>query len=515
MKRPSLVSAGSLQRMLQTAEAAWEQKDFPKCLETLESAHRLAPSNTGILLQLGRIYGLRYDYAAAERCFERALHIAPQKTGILTAIAENCHHFRSPELAERYLRRALEQPDAPPPVFVKLAELYERIRRVPEAMQLVERAVTLAPNNPAALLVRARLERTAGRLEAGEKVLHSLLNKPIPDGWIHAQAWYELGQNLDRQNRFDEAMRAFLNAKIILQPQTANHLIELKAFHARLKVMETNVSAKLLRSWFDNSPALKPSRRIALLTGHARSGTTLLEQVLDAHPDIVSAEETSVFLEEAFAPLRRNLPPDALMLPVLEAAGLPALQQSRAAYFHSMEMNIGSPIAGRLLIDKNPGFTYLIPPFVRTFPETKFIIALRDPRDVVMSCFMQPHQLNLVTASFMSLEGTAESYTATMSIWRTLKPLIPGSYLEVRYEDMVADLEPVARQTLEFLGVPWDDRVLAFDAHARKKMVRTPTYADVTQPIYKRAKGRWLNYQKYLEPCLEKLEPFVKAFGYE
>ncbi len=77
-----------------------------------------------------------------------------------------------------------------------------------------------------------------------------------------------------------------------------------------------------------------------------------------------------------------------------------------------MELNIGSPIAGRLLIDKNPGFTYLIPPFVRTFPETKFIIALRDPRDVVLSCFMQPHQLNLVTASFMSLEGTAESYTA-------------------------------------------------------------------------------------------------------
>ena len=88
-------------------------------------------------------------------------------------------------------------------------------------------------------------------------------------------------------------------------------------------------------------------------------------------------------------------------------------------------------------------------------------------------------------------------------------------WLEVRYEDMVDDLESVARRTLGFLGVPWDARVLGFDEHARQKAVRSPTYADVTQPVYKRARGRWRNYQKYLEPHLPKLEPFVKAFGYE
>jgi hypothetical protein len=100
-------------------------------------------------------------------------------------------------------------------------------------------------------------------------------------------------------------------------------------------------------------------------------------------------------------------------------------------------------------------------------------------------------------------------------MWLTLKPLIKNPFLEVRYEDMVEDLESVARRTLDFLGVPWDERVLAFDEHARKKMVRSPTYADVTQKVYKHARGRWRNYQKYLEPHLERLEPFVKAFGYE
>jgi hypothetical protein len=80
---------------------------------------------------------------------------------------------------------------------------------------------------------------------------------------------------------------------------------------------------------------------------------------------------------------------------------------------------------------------------------------------------------------------------------------------------MVENLESVARKTLEFLDVPWNADVLGFDEHARKKTVRSPTYADVTQPVYKRAVGRWHHYQKYLEPHLARLEPFLKVFGYE
>jgi tetratricopeptide (TPR) repeat protein len=481
----------------------------------LKSASRCAPSNTDILLQLGRIHGLCYDYTAAERCFEQALRLAPQKTEMLTTVADYCQSFRNPEIAERYFRQALERTDTTPKACIKLAELYERLRRLPEAAQLVERAMTLNPEYPAALLVRARLDRLSGQLESAEHLLCSFITKPIPDIWIHAQAWYELGNILDRQKRFDDAMMAFLEAKTLMRTQAPKHLAKLKILRARLKVMESNISSKTLKRWFDDGKSLAPPHRLVLLCGHARSGTTLLEQVLDSHPDIISAEETDVFLNDAFAPIKRSFPPDAYMLPILEAANVQALQQARSAYLRSMELCLGVPIAGQLLVDKNPGLNFMIPAFVRIFPEVKFLIALRDPRDVVLSCFMQPQLLNPVTAAFLSLEETVEDYAAIMSIWQTLAPLLPTPYLEVRYEDMVEDLESVARRTLDFLGVSWDSRVLGFDEHARKKMVRSPTYADVTQPVYKHAIGRWQNYQKYLEPCLEKLTPFLKAFGYE
>jgi hypothetical protein len=102
-----------------------------------------------------------------------------------------------------------------------------------------------------------------------------------------------------------------------------------------------------------------------------------------------------------------------------------------------------------------------------------------------------------------------------MSVWQNVKSSMKNPWLEVRYEDMVEDLESVARRTLDFLGVPWDARVLGFDEHARKKSVLSPTYADVTQPVYKRAVGRWRHYHKYLEPDFKKLEPFAKAFEYD
>jgi hypothetical protein len=204
------------------------------------------------------------------------------------------------------------------------------------------------------------------------------------------------------------------------------------------------------------------------------------------------------------------------MLAALDTAPVASLRQAREGYFRAMELFLGNPIGHRLLIDKDPNYQIMIPAFVRIFPEIKLLLAIRDPRDVVLSCFVLPHwPLRTATVTFLNLEATVRSYTRVMGIWRTLKPLIKNPCLEVRYEDMVDDLESVARRTLDFLGMPWDDRVLAFDEHARKKLVRSPTYADVTQKVYKRARGRWRNYRKYLEPHLEKLEPFVKAFGYE
>jgi hypothetical protein len=309
-------------------------------------------------------------------------------------------------------------------------------------------------------------------------------------------------------------MAAFLVAKELLRPKAASYIASQQSVHAHLKEAAANITDDVLRRWFDFGETLQPPRRLALLCGHPRSGTTLLEQVLDSHPDIISAEETPIFFE-TYLGLKQGFPDSAQMLSVLESASPEVLRQARENYFRCMELFQGNPPGQRLLIDKNPSLTTLVPAVIRVLPETKFLVALRDPRDVCLSFFMQPLPLNLSSASYLSLGGTVEEYASLMGIWRAMAPRMRNPWIEVRYEDMVNDLESVSRRVLEFLGVPWDERVLRFNEHARQKLVRSPTYSDVTKPVFKGAIGRWRNYQKYLEPWSEKLEPFAKAFGYE
>ncbi|MDB5357297.1 MAG: Sulfotransferase [Phycisphaerales bacterium] len=515
MKRSRLVSEKAMARMLQSAGECWRRGEIDEYFALMENARRSDPGNHAILLDLGAAHGARYDYAKAEECFERAAALAPGKSEALAMAGLHCRNFNRHEMAERYFERAAEQKGASADTFAKLAELHERLRRLDAAGKAVDRALALDPSSALALLVRARLDRSAGKLEEAEKVVRSFLARTDAQSWsTRIRGWYELGAILDKQGRYDEAMAAFVQGKALIQPNAVKYIAAQRSVHIRLKEATANISADVLRRWREAGAALGPPRRLALLGGHPRSGTTLLEQVLDSHPQVVSAEETAIFFE-TYLSLKRGFQPNALMFSVLDSATPAALRQARESYFRSVEMFLGEPVGDRLLVDKNPSLTGLVPGLVRVLPEAKFLVALRDPRDVCLSCFMQPLPLNEVSSIFLTLDGAADEYVSLMGFWRAMSPRLTNPHLEVRYEDLVNDLGSISRMVLEFLGLPWDERVMKFDEHARQKLVRSPTYAEVARPISKGAVGRWRNYQKYLEPSLQKLEPFVKAFDYE
>ena len=500
--------------MRQAAEQAFHDRELEKCVELLERAARLDPADPGLLLQLGRMYGMRYDYKAAEDTFEKAIRLTPRKAEILAAVAQQSRDFYNTSLTERFLQRAIQEPDATPDILARLADVYERLRRSDEATQLIDRALQRDPTYAPALLVRARLAQRAGRLQEAESILRTSLSRA--DDEIKTKGLYELGAILDRAGRYDEAMAAFMEAKALLRRTAAPYVEHWRRAREHAARMREQLSRDLFERWFEAARDLQPARRLTVLCGHPRSGTTLLEQVLDSHPDLTSAEETTNFNDYVYGRLQRSFPKGTAIVQLLESTPKDVLLSVRADYFRASELCLTQPLGDRMLIDKNPSLTLLVPAVARVFPETKFLVALRDPRDVCLSCFMQPFvPIQQVSSSYLTLEDTAEEYSALMSMWRTAAPLMKQPWLEVRYEDMVEDLESVARKTLGFLGVPWDERVLAFHEHAQQKVVRSPTYADVTQKVFKRARGRWRNYEKHLAPHLAKLEPFVKAFGYE
>src|SRR5882672_3850245 len=168
MKRQRFVSQRSLSRMFQEAAESWKRQEYQQTIETLERAARLDPANASILLDLGRAYGLRYDYGAAERCFEKAVRVAPRKVEALAEAGGRSQEFGSYDMAKGYFQRASEESGATADVFVTLAELNERHARLPEATQFAERALKLNPTHLRARLARARLDRLSGRLVEAE-----------------------------------------------------------------------------------------------------------------------------------------------------------------------------------------------------------------------------------------------------------------------------------------------------------------------------------------------------------
>jgi len=277
--------------------------------------------------------------------------------------------------------------------------------------------------------------------------------------------------------------------------------------------MLDELNAEHFRRWREQ-PIDDPPRRLALLTGFLRSGTTLLEQVLKVHPEVVSTEERDIFSANIFPFLGRGKPNDYPVVQLLDELPPSALVDARRRYERVVEAYQREPLAGRLHIDKNPAMNLMIPLVTRVFPETRLLITLRDPRDVILSSFLRYLPLTPVSVNFLSLEGTVDKYLFDMQAWLRLRELIATPWLEIRYEQVIENLETEARRLFEFLGLTWNPAALSFHEEARRRPATSPSYAEVTSPIHRRATARWRNYERHLAPQLDRLGPILEALHY-
>jgi tetratricopeptide (TPR) repeat protein len=503
-----------IEQLCQEAGEVWKRQDYQKSISLLELAVRKQPSNPNLHLNLARAHGLRYDYSALERCIEKALQVSPGHVQILEEAARVCLAFKNLDLMLGYLERASQKKGVSIVALTSLADIYVMDNRLDEAAEIVERAALMDRKDPRVLLREAVIKRKRGRISEAESQFRDVLANSTADILVRTRAFYDLAGSLDGAGQYDEAMATLLEVKAVLRPKALPLAAQLQRMQNLDKEMAQTLTPKILDRWRAEAVRLQPPRRLALLSGHPRSGTTLLEQVLDAHSDVISAEETALIHDEVYRPITRDYPPGTGLLQMLDSAPPSLLCHARENYFRCAQMFLRQDIGSRLLLDKNPGVDVIVPVLVRAFPETKFLVALRDPRDVVMSCFMQSLTLTPVSSAYLSLEGTVNQYASVMGFWLDMLPRLGNQWMFVRYEEMVDDLPAVARSVLGFLGLEFEDNVLKYYEHARAKRVNSPAHAEVRQPLYRTAVGRWKNYEKYLEPYLPGLERFLKEFNY-
>jgi tetratricopeptide (TPR) repeat protein len=500
-------------RRVQAAHGLWNQGRRADAMTLFLEAIRQEPNNVRTYVMAARAYAEQYDFRHMDEIHERLIRRAPRHPGAHHYIGETYALLKLPERAMASYRRAANLPGGGPPTWMELASLCEQAHKLDEAQELIERTVQTGYSVPIVSLVRGRIQRRQQRLPEAESTFRALIERLPEDSPWACQAWSELALMKDAEGDFDGAIESIERCKGTQRAHEQPYLAVSERTQAIFEKLIATISRDDFRRWRDEAQPLAQVRT-ALLTGFPRSGTTLLEQVLDAHPDLVSSEERDFIGQELlheYCARRGNTP----FLEVLNEPRADQIERQRARYFQAMEYLLGEPIGGRLHLDKNPAYNLTIPLVLRTLPEARLIVALRDPRDVVLSCYLRYLPLNAVSVRFLDPLRTAQRYALDMTAWLRFRQMIDTPWCEIRYEDTVGDVEGQARRALATLDLPWNGQVLNYRQRlADSKRVTSPSYEAVAKPIYTGAIGRWRNYQRLMEPTLATLELFVREFGY-
>ena len=191
----------------------------------------------------------------------------------------------------------------------------------------------------------------------------------------------------------------------------------------------------------------------------------------------------------------------------------PALRLDlRTRYWARVAALAETSVAGKVLVDMNPFNGIKLPILARLFPQARFVVMRRDPRDVVLSCFRVNFTPGAGAWAFSDLEETARHYDSLMRLIDLVRETLPIATHDVRYDRLVGEFEPTVRALAKFIGIAWTEDFAAFASTARNRGVRTASETQVRKGLYNGG-GQWRRYADQLGPVLPILAPWIERFG--
>jgi Flp pilus assembly protein TadD len=376
-----------------------------------------------------------------------------------------------------------------------------------------ERALKVQPGEITAALALATVEIEEKRFDQALARAHRLLADPATIDVNRALAQGLAADALDGLSRHAEAFRAYGECN-----RTLCRLF--RDTYQQEGMVGARTLAERLADYFRTAPAEdwrvhapppaggKSQPIHVFLVGFPRCGTTLLEQVLASHPDVVGMDE-----RDCFAEAKRAFFATPGDLDRLARASEKELEPFRKAYWRGVGEQDITPTK-KVFLDKMPLNSINLCLIAKLFPQARVLFALRDPVDVVWSAFRRRFGMNAHMYELLTLEGAARYYDAVMTLAELYREKLGLAWHDTVYERTVGAFEAEIRAICAFLGLEWTDKLTEFAAKARERAPDTPSGPQVARGLYATAVGQWQVYRDQLAPILPILAPWRDRFGY-
>ena len=484
-----------------------ERGENEAALALASRARAIGPRNVDALVAMGTCLARLERPAEAVAVFDRAITQAPNDADLhlrIAAALETAKEYR--RAAEEYERAFVLEP-AHADAAARLAFLSSTRGDMKKARAAGLKALALDPRQAFASFAVALADIDEGNFDDARRRLLDVIDIPNIGRIARALAQNILGDALDGMGRTAEAFAAY--------EQSGEAMHALYAPPPGATGETALARSRRIAAFVAHTPAARWSsaRRGSRVPCHAfllsfpRSGTTLLTHVLAAHPKIATLDEKRTFADSL------DLAASDGGLSRLAAMGEEELETYREAYWKRAAAG-GFTGAQSVLVDKMPLNSEILCVIAKLFPEAKILFALRDPRDVVFSCFRRRFAVTRQNYELLTLQSTSTYYDATMSLSELYREKLALPFFDVRHEDLVSDFENQTKALCTILGVEPDPALANFAERARAQNIATPNAALIGRGIAPERKDQWRPYAQYMAPVMELLAPWVAKFGY-
>ena len=472
-----------------------EVQDFQSAINVFKRVAKLLPKQAASYSNLGVAYQKSGNIAFAAEPYKKAVELEPHNVDYILNHVHVLIVYGEFDKAEKLLAPVLKKNPDNERALVELLKIYTNTNRQDEAIEIVTPFIQGDLDNVSPVLMACYLEacKNTPNLEQAVQLSEKLISKTTAKNEDLYGLFFQLGAYYDKSGDYEKAYNFF---------EKGNQLRDERddIFEKQIKTLEQNVSSLTSSVFSDAASSDNMSELPVFVVGMPRSGTSLVEQILDRHPDIYGIGENNL-INQYLLDYIRHKPYLEKFSDCFAAFTQQELHEISSDYCNKIiQETDGKPY--KRIINKMPDNFRLIPFIRMLFPNARIIHCARNPLDTCLSIYFQifsglhyyAYNQRKLARYYNLYQSLMKHYTETLNI----------EVMNIQYEELVSDQELWSKQLIEYCGLEWNDACLDF--HKSDRHVRTASKDQVNKPIYTSSVNRWKNYEKYITPLMKSLE---------